>query len=276
MASQTCNETCTFYVDKDKMPLYKNKFIWIVSIVSILVVALFVIVAFSYRKSLNTIVDYHSQYADNALSTLPEVKLSKDSCFYLDERFILAVDNHMNEVQSLLEIQSNKIQSDFMILSLWAGILMIVFLIFSIYSVFKTDEMMKQGRDTLNVLEETKESASTKTKEIETIVEKEIGDFKTKIEQITSAANTELKNNKNEIEQFQEIAREKLQRDKEELKNNIDDQIENFRKEVQEVIRQVETTERNKIQLFYNTIELLKAQMETETMKPNEEQENKK
>ena len=275
MELEKCDKTCTFYVDKNKMPLYKNKFIWMICIATIFVVALFIIVGCFYKKSLSMIVDYHSQYTDKALSALPEVKLSKDSCFYLDERLILAVDNHMNEVQSLLKIQSNRIQSDFTILSLWAGILMIVFLIFSIYSVFKTDEMMKQGRDTLNVLEDVKESASSKTKEIETIVETQIGNFKSKIENITTAANNDLQSNKNEITQFQEKARGDLQKDKEELKRNIDEQIENFREEFKKVIEQVEKTERTKIQLFYNTMELLKAQMETETMKPNQPQENK-
>ena len=84
---------------------------------------------------------------------LKSLTLTKDSTISLDQVVIDIVEEKQKESLSLLELQYNKLQHDFTILSLWAGILMIVFLIFSIYSMFKVDEMQKQGRDYLNTME---------------------------------------------------------------------------------------------------------------------------
>lgn len=56
------------------------------------------------------------------------------------------IANIQAETKALLELEFNKIQNEYETLALWAGILTIVFLIFSFYSMFKTEELLKQGR----------------------------------------------------------------------------------------------------------------------------------
>ena len=85
--------------------------------------------------------------------------MSKDSCYYVNEQFAKSVEAYMESSKDLLELQSTKIQSDFTVLSLWAGILMIVFLVFSIYSMFKTDEILRQSREGLKAIENTEKEA---------------------------------------------------------------------------------------------------------------------
>ena len=95
--------------------------------------------------------------------------MSKDSCYYVNDQLAATIKNNLAENRSLLELQVTRIQSDFTILSLWAGILMIVFLIFSIYSMFKTDELIKQSRENLKRIED----AANKTDAVfETIMKK--------------------------------------------------------------------------------------------------------
>ena len=53
-------------------------------------------------------------------------------------------------------MEFEKLQNDFNFISLWAGLLTIVCLIFSIYSIFKTDEMLKKSE---NVYDEIKDKA---------------------------------------------------------------------------------------------------------------------
>ncbi len=87
----------------------------------------------------------------------------------------------------MLELQYNKLQHDFTVLSLWAGILMIVFLIFSIYSIFKVDEMQKkQGRDYLDKMEDF----SIKAKENSGNIEKQAAK---KIKSLNDQADDEIK-----------------------------------------------------------------------------------
>ena len=61
-----------------------------------------------------------------------------------------------SETKALLELEFNKIQNEYETLALWAGILTIVFLIFSFYSMFKTDELLNQGREGVKELSSLK------------------------------------------------------------------------------------------------------------------------
>jgi len=57
--------------------------------------------------------------------------------------------NSQHATNELLELNFNRIQHEYTVLALWAGVLMIVFLIFSFYSLYKTDDIAKQGKDSL-------------------------------------------------------------------------------------------------------------------------------
>lgn len=62
------------------------------------------------------------------------------------------------ETRDLLEMQFAKIQHETESLQIWCGILTIVFLIFSFYSLFKTDELVQQGRDGVKELASLQET----------------------------------------------------------------------------------------------------------------------
>lgn len=51
---------------------------------------------------------------------------------------------------------------------------MIVFLVFSIYSMFKTDEMLRQSREGLKAIEATEREADTIIERVETKTNEEI------------------------------------------------------------------------------------------------------
>lgn len=57
--------------------------------------------------------------------------------------------NAQHATNELLELHFNRIQHEYTVLALWAGILMIVFLIFSFYSLYKTDDIAKQSKENL-------------------------------------------------------------------------------------------------------------------------------
>lgn len=76
-------------------------------------------------------------------------ELKKDSL--LINRQLADSQHATNE---LLELNFNRIQHEYTVLALWAGVLMIVFLIFSFYSLYKTDDIAKQGKDSLKEIVE--------------------------------------------------------------------------------------------------------------------------
>lgn len=53
------------------------------------------------------------------------------------------------EVKTLLELEYNRIQNEFEAIEIWTGILTVIFLIFSFYSLFKTEQLENQSRDEL-------------------------------------------------------------------------------------------------------------------------------
>ena len=94
----------------------------------------------------------------------------------------LLINNQTNlisqETKSLLELEFNKLQNEYEVLAVWGAVLTIVFLIFSFYSLFKTDDLAKQGRDGLkdivklqdqgdNIINKTKEKHDKQLKEFE-------------------------------------------------------------------------------------------------------------
>ena len=89
-------------------------------------------------------MNQHNSYYSNLQGSLPEIKLTKDSCVYLNEQLVSTIDMEMSKVSSMLELHLSQQHAYFTILSVWAGIMMIVFLVFSLYSMYKTDELHKE------------------------------------------------------------------------------------------------------------------------------------
>lgn len=84
------------------------------------------------------------------------------------------------ETKDLLEMQFAKIQHESESLEIWVGLLTVVFLIFSFYSLFKTDELVKQGRDGLKELSSLKRKGEDKLSVLEQEGNKKIQEIDSK------------------------------------------------------------------------------------------------
>lgn len=74
---------------------------------------------------------------------------------------------HQEEVKALLELEFNKIQNEYETQEIWTGILTIVFLIFSFYSLFKSEEMERKGQEALGKIEANQTKSQTAYEGIE-------------------------------------------------------------------------------------------------------------
>lgn len=68
---------------------------------------------------------------------------------------------------AILEIEANKIQNQYEALGIWGAIITILFLIFSFYSLFKSEELRKEGVEALEYLRGINEKASEDKHKIE-------------------------------------------------------------------------------------------------------------
>lgn len=215
---ESCEKVnCAHFLERNKYQHYRGRFIWIVIGATVAVGILFAIIAYFYKCSLQEVVSLHQMYQKEIQKSLRSFEQKEDGCVYVNEQLALSMQEHMQSTQTLLQVQSQKIQSDFTILSVWAGILMIVFLVFSIYSMFKTDELVKQGRAGLDAIENAREKVSEHIAKIDTHVENELkkvsAEAKKQSEDITNNALASLTEVKNQAEKekanFKQVVEEK-------------------------------------------------------------------
>lgn len=133
-----------------------------------------------------------------------ERKLILDSVFNPQQKIALLenMKRHVDEVQEkadinkiehLLELEFSKIQGEYEVLNLWCALLTVVFLVFSLYSVIKTNEIHGQAEKALKDLAKTSAEASQKSASIDQAVNSAEGRVKTQLEKYSNKAVTRLR-----------------------------------------------------------------------------------
>lgn len=128
------------------------------------------------------------------------------------------------EVRDILDRQLAKIQQEYETLEVWCGIITVVFLIFSFYSLFKVEDIVNQGKSGLKELEVMSEKGNGKINDF-------IKETQTKTAQTILAAANKMNVQKAE---FIEAATE-------EAKSKIDEVSKSFEQTMSSYISTVDT-----------------------------------
>ena len=115
-------------------------------------------------------------------------KHSNGNSVELQDSFLALVEKHYEELENELEESMSDFQSYFVVLSIWAGVITIVFLIFSIYSVFRTDEMLTRANDSLIKIQESQNRADTIIRDLTVQQETYLRDLSQKIQILENRA----------------------------------------------------------------------------------------
>ena len=230
-----CEEAnCAHFLKKGSLYFYRNKFMIAIGIGLLLIISWFCIAYFQYKHSLDSIVESHDAFCFRTEQSLERLQSSNDSTLAVNENILAHFEENKYAVTSLLEMQFNKLQSEYAVLTLWASALMIIFLIFSIYSMFKVDEMQKQGRDSLENIENFKDKAKDistnlkndydgKIEELEEKSKQELNSIKKASDELLVQITTEI----NKLQSLFESSVEKKTKD-------FDDAINEYRKKLEE------------------------------------------
>lgn len=139
---------------------YSNKYKWhfLGSMIAVSIIAIigFVSLSHSYYNRLETIEELQKRDGKRIEIILNNAHVNKKNIVPEVESLTTVFSEHSERMEGLMNMEFEKLQNDFNFISLWAGLLTIVFLIFSIYSIFKTDEMLKKSE---NVYDEIKDKA---------------------------------------------------------------------------------------------------------------------
>lgn len=130
------------------------------------------------------------------------------------------------EVKSLLELEFNRIQNEFEAIEIWAGILTVIFLIFSFYSLFKTEQLENQSKDELRRLKIINEDGSKKLEDFESNSKNALNSLNSSVEQIRKDAKKIIedlfsKEKSDSLSDIGERAKEILEAYKAEIKDSL-------------------------------------------------------
>ena len=250
MGNNCTENRCAHYIASDTFHVYRHKFFWAIIIATVLACGFFVYITYSFKQAHTSIVQTHDESIRKVQEMLEPAKMSKDGCFYVDEQLARNVDFYLNTSKELLELQSTKIQSDYAILSLWAGILMIVFLVFSIYSMFKTDEILRQSREGLKAIEATEKEANAIIEKIETKTNEEITKVSTKASEESSRIQQDASNTIDEV-------KKEINAMRTEFSTDVSNKSQAFQEKYEQMMKKLEDTtniNKNFIQQLVDTI----------------------
>ncbi len=130
----------------------------------------------------------------------------------------------IDEIQILLSTQTIKIQNEYESLQIWCGLLTIVFLIFSFYSIFKAENIVRQGDNALTDIRKIKKDAQESVDGISDKVNKKIDEY------IDKADTSISKEKENGIEELNK----KVEEMKKDVEKSNDNQILQFSKKFNE------------------------------------------
>lgn len=165
------------------------------------------------------VASYRKLLSDSTITPITAMSLNQ-GLVQASER--LASEETDQEIKHLLELELARIQHEYEVLNLWCALLTIVFLIFSFFSIFKTNEMTRQGEEALMRLGETAREAKEKSDSIDEKVTKAEARVTAKTEQLSSKAQEKF----NKLETDINSANTKLS----ELSGSIDTANESLKK----------------------------------------------
>ena len=96
------------------------------------------------------------------------------------------------EIKSLLELEYNRIQNEFESIEIWAAVLTIIFLIFSFYSLFKTEQLENQSKEELLKIKKIGKDGQAKLDKFDTDSEKGLKSLDTALEEVKKDTKEEL------------------------------------------------------------------------------------
>ena len=157
-------------------------------------------------ESLSSIILNHSNVIEHCIRQY-EAKIYHDSLRLCTERDLLE-----GQTKTMVDLHLNKIEHEYTNITIWAAILTIIFLVFSFYSLYKADELIKQGREGVKDISMLKnegeeeiiklQNASTRIiseteARINTFIEAQTSDCETRINQLLRQygnVNTQMNN----------------------------------------------------------------------------------
>lgn len=176
----------------------------------------------------NKIESLHEKYDE---------KLLRDSLRLSVERDLLD-----GQTKAMIDLHLNKIEHEYSNITLWAAVLTILFLVFSFYSLLKTDELIKQGTDGLKEIrriktqgEQTVEKLNTEGEQLLKSTEEKVGGFIMRQQRSILESNKLFEEKKSDIERLYSESLGSLATTKDNFSKQTNDILQRFENEMEKL-----------------------------------------
>lgn len=110
--------------------------------------------------------------------------------FQIDEATLRQLEYDQQMIKDLLDNQFDKLQTERNVLEIWAAAITIVFLVFSLYSIFHTDEILNDARRNAGKINELYSMAEATGNKIKSEMETKLAPIASKVETLEQKAQT--------------------------------------------------------------------------------------
>lgn len=135
----------------------------------------------------NKIIKTYTSQCEYNIQSINNIK-GKELGFYKN------LNNNLEELKGVLNNEYEKIQSEYETLEIWTGLITVVFLIFSFYSLFKSESIENQSRAASIRIEDLEDKGNEKIDEISSKGNDIIDNLKFKTNQEIANANVIIHN----------------------------------------------------------------------------------
>lgn len=105
------------------------------------------------KQESKRIANTYKKANDEIRQSIKGIKLDTlQSSYSINKQVLQQMDHNEQMIRDLLDLEFSRLQTERNVLEIWAAVITIVFLVFSFYSTFKTDDMVKDAQSLLNSL----------------------------------------------------------------------------------------------------------------------------
>lgn len=116
-----------------------------------------------------------------------EKVLKEDSLRLCNERALIEM-----QTTSMIDLHLNKVEHEYSNLTIWAAILTILFLVFSFYSIYKMDELIRQGNEGVKDIRSLKKNSEDLIEKLEATSKSEIEKTRNQIDDFIKEQQTRM------------------------------------------------------------------------------------
>lgn len=166
---------------------------------------------------------------------------------------------YVAEVKKIMDNQYMRVRQEYEALQTWCAILTIVFLVFSFYSLYKADDMVRQGRQGLREIEQIKKEGRSNIEKIQKEANDSITTFKQTIGLELVDMNEKMSRIGKKMDEVSSNADIEIKRMSEDIDNKVLFTEQKYDRRIQEIISNAE----ERIMHNNTEMEILSAQMKS-------------